>query len=120
VDSRSKIVKPDRLPRPVTLVTGYFDVLRAEHARELREIRQRSAGRPLAVVVLSRAGEIMPQAARAELAAGLHMVDYVVTADSEDLNRLIESIKPAEVVRLEAADLHRASRLIDHVQRGQT
>jgi len=118
MDSRSKIVKPDRLPRPVTLVTGYFDVLRAGHARDLREIRERSSGRPVAVAVLSRPGEIMSQAARAELVAALRMVDYVVTADHEDLNRLIEQIRPAEVVRLEAADLRRTGRLIEHVQRG--
>ena len=119
VDSRSKIVTPDRLPCPVTLVTGYFDVLRGEHARELRAIRQRSRG-PLAVVILSRPDEILSQAARAELVAALRMVDYVITADHEDLNRLIESAKPAEVVRLEAADLRWTERLIDHVQRGQT
>lgn len=120
VDSRSKIVKPDRLPRPVTLVTGYFDVLRAEHARELRAIRERATGRPVAVVVLSKPGEVLSQAARAELVAALHMVDYVLTADHEDLNRLIERVQPAEVVRLEAADLRRTGRLIEHVQRGQT
>lgn len=113
-------MKQDQLPRAVTLVTGYFDVLRAGHARELGQIRLRSAGRLVAVVVLSRQGEIVALAARAELVAALHMVDYVVTADHEDLNRLIERCQPAEVVRLETADLRRTGQLIEHVQRGQT
>jgi bifunctional ADP-heptose synthase (sugar kinase/adenylyltransferase) len=59
-------------------------------------------------------------APRAELVAALHMVDYVVTAENEDLNRLIERCQPVEVVRLETADLRRTDRLIEHVQRGQT
>jgi len=120
VDSRSKIVTPDRLPRPVTLVTGYFDVLRVEHVRELEEIRKRSGGHPVAVIVEAKACEILSLAARAELVAGLRVVDYVLTADHEDLNRLIDQCQPADVVRLETTDGAHTDQLIGDVQRSQT
>jgi hypothetical protein len=48
------------------------------------------------------------------------MVDYVVTADDGDRDSLIEALKPAQLVRLEAADQLRARQLMEHVQRRQT
>jgi hypothetical protein len=50
----------------------------------------------------------------------LRVVDYVVTADDGDLDRLIESLEPAEFVRLEPAEARRAAQLIEHVHRRQT
>ncbi|PWU03415.1 MAG: hypothetical protein C5B51_19085 [Terriglobia bacterium] len=120
MDTRSKILtSSDSVPRSCTLVSGYFDVLLAEHARELGAVRDRTGG-PIVVIVLADAEEILSQRARAELVASLRMVDYVVTADHEDLHRLIERLNPAEVVRLEEADRRRTRRLIEDVQRGQT
>ena len=119
MDSRSKIITPDRLSEPVTLVTGYFDLLRVEHARELAAIRERTGARALAVVVLGHPRQLLPLAARAALVAGLHMVDYVLTVDHEDLTRLIERVKVAELVRLETVHAERSARLIEHVQRSQ-
>ena len=117
MDTRSKILKPESLPTGATLVTGYFDVLTAELTRALVEVRERTRKRPLAIAVLSRGSEVLPPAARVELVAALRMVDYVVTASDEDLNRLIERSQPAEVVRMEEADLRRKRWLIEHVQR---
>ena len=119
VDTRSKILNTESLPRGVTLVTGYFDVLTTEVTRALEDVRERTRDRPLAVAVLSRGVEILPGSSRAELVAALRMVDYVVTASDEDLNRLIERSQPAEVVRMEESDLRRMRRLIEHVQRRQ-
>ena len=119
MDTRSKILTLAaalQLRPPVALVTGYFDVLRVGDARELARVRHH----PLLVVVLPVAGEILPPRARAEMVAALRVVDYVVTADHADAEKLIESLKPVEFVRLEPADAHRTRQLIEHVHRRQT
>lgn len=118
VDTRSKVLSLEaalRLSGRMTLASGYFDVLRAEDARELEE-----AGRPLLAVVLRHTGEVVPASARAEMVAAIRVVDYVVTADHDDLNELIARLQPVRVVRLEAAHAGRIRRLIDDVQRSQT
>ena len=117
MDTRTKILTAAaarRIAPPVAMATGYFDVLRAEHVRELRDIR---GGDALLVVVLPLAGELLEQRARAELVAGLRMVDYVVAADHGDVDALIDSLKPVRLARLETADVRRARQLTDHVQR---
>ena len=122
VDTRSKILTLRAvagLPRPLTLVTGYFDVLLAEHARELQQVRDRTPLAKLLVALVTYPGELLDGQSRAELVAALRMVDYVVTAKHDDLDRLIERLRPAEIVRLEAADLGRRKRLIEDVQRRQ-
>jgi bifunctional ADP-heptose synthase (sugar kinase/adenylyltransferase) len=105
MDTRSKIIT----------VTGYFDVLLAAHARELSVLP-----RPLLVLVLPLAGELMAQRARAEMAAGLRMVDYVVIADTTDADALCERLRPTQIVRMEAADALRTRQLREHVRNRQT
>ena len=118
MDTRSKILSLDaalRLPRgTVTLVSGYFDALRAGHARDLAGLRG-----PLLVAVLPLVGELLPQAARAEMVAALRVVDYVVIANEKDLDALIARLAPRELVRLEAADAARVRQLRDHVHSRQ-
>lgn len=104
-----------RLLGPLVLVAGWFDVLRAADARELEQ-----AGRPLLVVVLPHADETLAAAARAEMVAAIRVVDYVVTADHDALEGLIERLQPATVARLEAVHADRARRLMEDVQRSQT
>jgi bifunctional ADP-heptose synthase (sugar kinase/adenylyltransferase) len=124
VDTRNKILTPASLalplPGPVALVAGHFDIIRAEHARELQAVRDRAAARTLVVAVLPLAAELLPQRVRAELVAALRMVDYVVIADTAELESLVDALKPAEVVRLEAADAQRTRQLIEHVHSRQT
>jgi bifunctional ADP-heptose synthase (sugar kinase/adenylyltransferase) len=123
VDTRIKILSRHaalELPPPLTLVTGYFDILRAEHARDLQQARDRNPTRTLMVVVLTGLNAVLNPRARAELVAALRMVDYVVTADDGDRDSLIQALKPAELVCLEAADQRRARQLRDHVQGRQT
>jgi hypothetical protein len=79
----------------------------------------RAPAQPLLAVVLPLAGELLHQRARAELVAALHMVDYVVTTDETDAAGLIESLKPAVLVRLEEADARRIRQLTEHVHRRQ-
>jgi len=122
LDTRSKILTHagvEQLSGPWTLVTGYFDPLRAAHARELQQVRDRTSGRRLMVAVLTHAREVLDVGARAELVAALRVVDYVVTVDHEDLDAFIERLRAAEVVRLERADLDRTRQLIADAQRSQ-
>jgi bifunctional ADP-heptose synthase (sugar kinase/adenylyltransferase) len=118
MDTRSKILTFDdalRLaPGTITLAAGYFDGLRAGHARRLEELR-----RPLLAVVLPLAGELLPQRARAEMVAALRVIDYVVIADERDLDALIARIAPREVARLEAADAASVRQLIEYVHSRQ-
>jgi bifunctional ADP-heptose synthase (sugar kinase/adenylyltransferase) len=119
MDTRSKILSVAaalELRPPVAIATGYFDVLRAADARELARVRHH----PLLVVVLPLANEILSQRARAEMVAALRVVDYVVIADDGDLDRLIDSLRPAEFVRLEAEHALFVRQLIEHVHRRQT
>jgi bifunctional ADP-heptose synthase (sugar kinase/adenylyltransferase) len=117
VNTRSKIVDAAACGGngPVTVVTGYFDPLLAWHAQALESIRGRAGA--LAVIVLPLAGELLPQRARATLVAALRMIDYVLVADNEDLDRLFADLKPVEIVRLEDDDLRRRGELIEHVRR---
>jgi hypothetical protein len=119
MDTRSKILTFDaalRLPRgEITLVSGYFDALRAAHTRELAKLP-----RPLLAVVLPRSGELLSQAGRAEMAAALRVIDYVVIAENKELDALVETLTPRQVVRMEARDAALVEQLIEHVHRRQT
>ena len=122
MDTRSKILTreaAERLSGPLTLVTGYFDVLLAGHVRDLQTVRDRAPDQPMLVAVQPHPGEVLEPAVRAELVAALRVVDYVVTADHDHLEELIERLRPAEVVRLEATDVSRTRRLIEDAQRSQ-
>ena len=121
MDTRSKILSlaaAAALPAPVILITGTFDVLRAHHALELAATREGRAG-TLLVAVLPQENALLPQQARAELVAALRMVDYVVAARAGELDMLIDALRPAQIVRMEAADVARTKQLIEHVHRRQ-
>jgi bifunctional ADP-heptose synthase (sugar kinase/adenylyltransferase) len=120
MDTRRKIlsvVAALELRPPVSLVTGYFDVLHAGDARELARVRHH----PLLVVVLPVADEILPPRARAEMVAALRVVDYVVIANYGGLDRLVDALKPVEYTRMEGEHALRRERwrqqLIEHVDR---
>jgi glycerol-3-phosphate cytidylyltransferase-like family protein len=98
LDTRQKIFDPNAI-----VVTGHFDPLTAEHASRLQALKQ--PGRSLIVVITSRPDSILPAGARAELVAGLAVVDRVFIAD--------------EVVREEAADADRTRALVEHVRSRQ-
>jgi bifunctional ADP-heptose synthase (sugar kinase/adenylyltransferase) len=118
MDTRSKILTlaaARQLPPPIRVVTGYFDILRAGQVEDLSEARRHAKG-PLLAIVLPRPRAALAQCARAELAAALRMIDYVVAADEADAELLIDSLRPAAVTRLEAADARRAAQLTEHVR----
>ena len=110
MDTRNKIVTSlPEVAAPVVVVTGTFDVLRAEHAREL-EIARAGAATLVAVVLPSAAG-LLSARERAEMVAALRLVDYVMIADNEPL------VAAAKIVQLEPADTRRTLNLIEHVRR---
>lgn len=114
MDTRGKIVDLERaraLARGGGLraVAGYFDVLLAGHARALAGLRK--PGVKLLAIVADPPDPVLPAAARAELAASLAAVDYVVC----DPAGAVLSLFP-DAVRLETADLERRRELIARVQ----
>ena len=121
MDTRTKILTVEqaralRFNGPV-VVTGYFDLLRAVHARELEETRRRTAAGTLVVAVMPWVEAYQSQRARAEMAAALRVVDYVVLIDQDaDLAALYDALHPIEVVRMEMADARRNRELIEHVR----
>jgi bifunctional ADP-heptose synthase (sugar kinase/adenylyltransferase) len=127
VDTRSKILTLDAalqlpllpLTPLLTVVTGYFDVLRAEHVRDLQRARDSAPDRSLLAIVLPGAAPLLDQRARAELVAALRVVDYVVIADDRDLDHIVAAFPPSQLVRLEAADECRSRQLMEHVRNRQ-
>ena len=99
---------------------AYHYVGNAEDARDLARVRHH----PLLVVVLPLVGAILSQRARAEMVAALRVVDYVVTAEDGDVEKLVTGLRPVGFVRLEAAQARRyalwARQLIEHVHRRQS
>lgn len=118
MDTRTKILtaaEARRIAGPVTLATGCFDVLREESLQELEAL----AASPLLVAVLPLEGALLGQRARAELVAGLRMVDYVIAASQDEVEELIRALKPERVARLEAAHERVAQGLRELVHRRQ-
>ena len=98
------------------LVAGYFDVLTPDLVRRLQSL---SDGARVIAVVLDPPKPLLPAQARAELAAALSMVDYVLSPQGESLEKAIEEIRPDEVVREDLADGKRSQALIEHVHQRQ-
>jgi glycerol-3-phosphate cytidylyltransferase-like family protein len=117
MDTRSKIVSDPLLARGATVVIGYFDLLQPWHLAQLNAAS--SAGGKVAAVVLPLENALLSQRARAELAASLRMLDYVIIADDVDLETLLARLAPAATIRLEEDDLRRRGQLIEHVQQRQ-
>jgi bifunctional ADP-heptose synthase (sugar kinase/adenylyltransferase) len=109
VDTRKKIVSSEeaaRIASRALVVTGYFDPLLASHAARLRELK---TAKMLMVAIASTKECILPARARAELVAGLRVVDYVVEST--------DGLAPE--VRLEQEDSARLEKLIGHVHARQ-
>ena len=111
MDTRTKIVPHAEAARlaasGATIVSGYFDPLRAAHVDRLQDLKR--AGAPLLVLIADPENAILPSRARAELVAGLKVVDYVTESP--------EGIQAHH--RLEPEDLQRLEELIAHVHARQ-
>src|SRR5436190_10402256 len=96
------------------LVAGYFDVLMPKQVRRFRELAH---GQVLMVALLDPPDPLLAPRARAELAAALGVVDYVLLLDGMEFEHAIEKLQPDEVIREEFADRQRSRALIEHVHR---
>jgi hypothetical protein len=121
MNTREKIVVPSALAsRRVTLAAAYFDPLLAWHAERLFAIRAHAE--TLVALVLPLENALLPQRARAELAAALRVIDYVLIVPGPDPNaveELVRALGPAQVVHLGEEDLRRRGELIAHVRSRQ-
>ena len=119
MDTRSKILAGGaewpRLDRPLAVVTGYFDVLRAEHAREFEQVRKSAA--TVVAIVLPREGELLPLQARAELVAALRAVDWVACAETAEPAGILATLRPDSLMRLEENDERHWRQLREHVRK---
>jgi bifunctional ADP-heptose synthase (sugar kinase/adenylyltransferase) len=131
VDTRNKIVDAGNAAQAarawrerggrVAVVTGWFDVLQADDAREMAEVKHSTGPLLLVVVLVPPPEPVLSVRARAEMAAGFAMVDYVVTSDGGPaLEAHLAAIEPDEVIRREAAHERRMRQLIEHVHGRQT
>jgi bifunctional ADP-heptose synthase (sugar kinase/adenylyltransferase) len=122
MDTRSKIIdlaSAAKLRSPgvrLKVVAGYFDVLTPDLVRRLRGL---SDGGRLIAAVLDPPNPLLPARARAELAASLSMIDYVLSLPGASLEKALKEIRPDEVVREDEAEGQRTQALIEHVQRRQ-
>jgi glycerol-3-phosphate cytidylyltransferase-like family protein len=117
MDTRNKILTAEAaraLPGPLAVVTGYFDLLRAEHARELAAIRERIGKQALVAVVLPYPGEVFDIHARARMVAALRVIDYVVIA--EDADALLAALHAPTVFHMEAEDARRNREIVDRIR----
>ena len=99
------------------MATGYFGLLDAATAGELARMKAGHARALLVAVLPCIAPKLALDArARAEMAAALGMVDYVIIAgDGMPVERLLAILEPHAVVRCEAAHQQRMRQFIDHV-----
>jgi bifunctional ADP-heptose synthase (sugar kinase/adenylyltransferase) len=122
MDTRAKIIdlasaaSLQRQGARLKLVAGYFDVLTPDLVRRLQSL---SDGARLIAVILDPPAPVLPAQARAELAASLSMIDYVLLLPAAGLDKTLEEIRPDEVVREDMADQKRSQVLIQHVHRRQ-
>ncbi len=96
----------------VRLFAAHFDVLTPELVRRLRALPGKGT---LIAAVLDPVRPLLPARARAELAAALSMIDYVLLPTPSGLDRVIAEIQPDEVIR----DDRDSQALIEYVHRRQ-
>jgi bifunctional ADP-heptose synthase (sugar kinase/adenylyltransferase) len=122
MDTRVKIIdlaSAARLRRAgvrLKLVAGYFDVLTPDLVSRLRSLAD---GGMLMAVVADPPNPLLPARARAELAAALSVIDYVLLLPDVGLEKVLQEIRPDEVVREDMADGKRSQALIEHVHQRQ-
>ncbi len=124
MDTRTKIVTEARALEilnqlrsagiAVKAATGYFDVLLASHIHALRDAANGSG--KLFALVVNPPNPLLPQSARAELAAAVALIDYVIAIPGDGAG-LLTRFAPGEISRLEAGDLERTRKLVEHVRR---
>jgi bifunctional ADP-heptose synthase (sugar kinase/adenylyltransferase) len=128
LDTRTKILTPEQAlelgerlrnqGRRVAALAGTFDVLLAETAGR---IAGAVAGYDVAIAVVGDgADELLPRSARAELAAGLRAIDWVVALDNDAHKAFLDRLAPDAIVSETGSHTAATAGLIAHVQRRQS
>jgi bifunctional ADP-heptose synthase (sugar kinase/adenylyltransferase) len=104
----------------VTAVVGSFDVLQADHVRDLARVRNETGSSKVVAVLVTGEAALLAPRARAEMAAGLAVIDYVVPVEGGGLEALLAGFDPACVIRAEALHHRLTRRLMEHVRERQT
>lgn len=95
---------------PVNVIVGFFDPV---HAAQIRALRQLASAESVIVAAIAEPPDpLLPQRARAELAAALQAIDYVVT----DVEGAV-ALPGAVVSDIRQDDLLRREELMRHVLR---
>ncbi len=120
MDTREKIIAPDapiRREGKLCVVVGHFDPVFAPHVRRLRELA--TACDTLVVIVTNPNEPLLQNRARAELAAALQVVDYVIPAQDNAVEDILAHLRPDCVIHEQEADSQRAAALAAHVRERQ-
>jgi hypothetical protein len=111
LDTRTKIIDATQAARiaqaGATVVSGFFDPMIASHAERLTALKRE--GTPLLVLIATPPDAILPAPARAQLIAGLSIVDYVCDAPDGITSQIHLEEEHAELL----------TQLIDHVHARQ-
>jgi hypothetical protein len=112
IDTRVKIVDAARASRiaqdGATVVSGYFDPMIASHAERLATLK--NGGQPLLVLISTPPDAILPAAARAQLVAGLSVVDYVCDTPGDLRAEIALEAEHAEVLEQLIRHVHARQR----------
>jgi hypothetical protein len=112
LDTRPKIVSPADIRRGgAKIVVGYFDPLFSDTVIRLKQI---SDGERVDVIVVDRAGALLPLRARGELVAALSCVDRVVLCDG-DVSQMLAQFSETDVFDERESDERRARQLSVHI-----
>ena len=111
MDTRTKIVDATQAASiaqaGATVVSGFFDPMVASHAERLAALKPE--GKPMLVLIATPPDAILPSLARAQLVAGLAVVDYVCDAPGALLPEITLEDEHAKLL----------TQLIDHVHERQ-
>jgi hypothetical protein len=99
---------------PAAAFVTHLEVLRAGHVHKLAQFAADHPGK-LFLILTDPESPLSPLETRAELAAALRVVDYVVPAP-EGAAPVLAAIRPAVTLDDEEDDRGRARQLIEHVR----
>jgi bifunctional ADP-heptose synthase (sugar kinase/adenylyltransferase) len=118
LNTRDKILTPEQAiecakTAAPNLVIGRFDVLRSSTVARLTALARPNTR--LFAIVLNDPSALLTLRARAELAAALRVIDYVIPVEDTRAD-LIDAMTPGEVFDETNAHLRATHELIDHVR----
>jgi bifunctional ADP-heptose synthase (sugar kinase/adenylyltransferase) len=99
---------------PVAAIVTHLDVLQAGHVHKFAQFAAAHPGQ-LFLILTDPGSPLAPLEARAEMAAALRVVDYVVPAP-EGAAPVLAAIRPAVTLDDEGDDRERTRQLIEHVR----